>query len=108
MAFVPRIGLGWSRRAAFPSIVLETGYSESATSLEQDAILWCNGSSGAVKVVLLLKFQRVVNPDPMGAVLTVCRAFPNTNLNLNRDTTLFQDFVSFSPISIVLLSLLIC
>jgi len=81
-------------------------YSESASRLEQHAILCLDGSSGAVKVVLLVKFQPVVNPDPMGVVFTVCRAFPNTNLN--GDTTLFQDYVSCSFISILLLSFLIC
>ena len=48
-AFVLRIGPGWDRRAAFPSVVLEVGYSESASRLEQDAILWRQGSSNVPK-----------------------------------------------------------
>lgn len=108
MAFVSRIRSGYSCRAAFPSIVQKTGYSESASRLEQHTILWRDGSFGAVKVVLLVKFQPVVNPDPMVVVFTISRAFPNTNLNLNGDTTLFQDYVSCSSISTLLLSLLIC
>ena len=85
-------------------MVLETSYCKSASRLERDTTLCREGSSGAVKVVLLVKFQRVDNQHPMGVVLTVCSAFPGPN----GETSSFQDFVSFSPISIHLLCLLIC
>ncbi|CUS12289.1 unnamed protein product, partial [Tuber aestivum] len=54
--------LSWSPRindgelTEFPTIVLESGWSESQAQLERDSQLWFQGSAGAVKVVLLFKF----------------------------------------------------
>jgi len=62
------------------------------------------GSSYAVKVILLVKFQQCELGEPMSVGLTVCRTFPNTN----GETTLVQNYVNFSRIPILLLSLLIC
>ncbi|KAG0128413.1 hypothetical protein HOY82DRAFT_621732 [Tuber indicum] len=91
LAFIPRTGPGWAHCAAFPSVVLETGYSESASSLSEDAILWREGSSYAVKVVILVKFQRHHDQDPVSVALTIGHAFPSTN----GETTLFQDYHIF-------------
>ncbi|KAG0642624.1 hypothetical protein HOY80DRAFT_1035958 [Tuber brumale] len=57
LALAPRIGPEWNRHTAFPSVVSETGYSESASALSQDTMLWREGSSYTVKVILLVKFQ---------------------------------------------------
>ena len=42
----------------YPTIVLETGYSESSVRLDHDAWLWHLGMGGAVRVVLLLKIYQ--------------------------------------------------
>lgn len=103
MCFVPRVGPDWDVNADFPSVVLEVGYAESVARLTEDGELWRKGSSHAVKVVLLVKFRRH-GQNSMGVVLSIGRAFPD----LNGQTTLYQDYVSFSCIPILLLSLLIC
>jgi len=102
--FIPRIGPGYDTLAPFPSVVLEAGYSETASRQSEDAMLWRKGSSYAVKVVLLPKFQRARDQRHMSLVLTIGRAFPDTT----RETTHFEDYVSSSCIPILPLSLLIC
>jgi hypothetical protein len=46
------------RRADFPTIVFESGWSESLTRLRQDARLWLEKTGGAVKIVLLFSIGR--------------------------------------------------
>ncbi|KAG0134807.1 hypothetical protein HOY82DRAFT_474859, partial [Tuber indicum] len=40
-------------RREFPTVVLESGWSESRAQLVRDARVWLEGSAGAVKVVFL-------------------------------------------------------
>ncbi|KAG0128414.1 hypothetical protein HOY82DRAFT_541256 [Tuber indicum] len=47
MAFVPRIGPGRTKCAAFPSVVVESGWQESTTRHSDDARLWQEGSGNA-------------------------------------------------------------
>ncbi|PWW78046.1 hypothetical protein C7212DRAFT_316298, partial [Tuber magnatum] len=58
VTFVPFVGPNWTEPAEFPSVVLESGWSESSTRLLEDARLWQIGSQMAVRVVLLAKFYR--------------------------------------------------
>ncbi|KAG0131910.1 hypothetical protein HOY82DRAFT_607065 [Tuber indicum] len=55
----------------YPTIVLETGYSESSVGLENDAWLWHLGTGGAVRVVLLLKIYRRTQEGIVRATLSV-------------------------------------
>ena len=103
LAFVPLIGPDWIESAAFPSVVLETAYSESSLGLSKDGELWCQGSSLLVKVVILVKFGVPKRQNRrMKVTLTIGRCFPD----INGDTTHFQDYASFSSIFVLPLSLL--
>jgi hypothetical protein len=55
-AFKPR-GVR-SRKTDWPTIVLESGWSESLTRLRRDARLWLEESRGDVKIVLLFSIGR--------------------------------------------------
>ena len=57
----------------FPTIVLESGWSESQTHLENDCKLWLEGSAGAVKVVLLYKLFEPNVLNEIKVTLHVCR-----------------------------------
>ena len=46
------------READWPTIVLESGWSESLTRLRQDAHIWLENSGGDVKIVLLFSIGR--------------------------------------------------
>ena len=46
------------RGADWPTIVLESGWSESLTKLRQDAHIWLEDSGGDVKIVLLFSIGR--------------------------------------------------
>ncbi|CUS08063.1 unnamed protein product [Tuber aestivum] len=75
--------LSWSPRindgelTEFPTIALESGWSESQAQLERDSQLWLQGSAGAVKVVLLFKFFRANIHNEIKATLTVSRFADN-------------------------------
>ncbi|KLJ05799.1 hypothetical protein EMPG_10772 [Blastomyces silverae] len=47
-----------TRSAEWPSLVLEVGYSESASKLRKDASWWLTESQGGVRVVITLKLFR--------------------------------------------------
>ncbi|KAG0632697.1 hypothetical protein HOY80DRAFT_1115458 [Tuber brumale] len=56
--FIPLVGPGRTKSAEFPFVVLESGWSESAARLREDARLWQGGSAGTVRVVLQVKFYQ--------------------------------------------------
>ncbi|RPA89684.1 hypothetical protein L873DRAFT_615409 [Choiromyces venosus 120613-1] len=56
--FLPLVGPDRAKKAEFPSVVLESGCSESAKKLHRDARLWKVGSGGEVRVVLQVKFYQ--------------------------------------------------
>jgi len=74
--FIPRYGQGRQQSAAYPSVVLESGWHESSTRLLADSRLWQEGSAGAVRVVLQAKFYEPDNQNKMGLVLSVSRTVP--------------------------------
>ena len=75
--FIPMVGPGRTKGAKFPSVVLESGWSESATRLREDARLWQEGSAGAVRVVLQIKFYGRNRDNKICLVLFISRAHPN-------------------------------
>ena len=58
---------------AYPSIVLESGWAESAPRLWNDCNLWLTGTAGAVHVVILCKVFYPDRDRKMKATLTMCR-----------------------------------
>ncbi|RPA89429.1 hypothetical protein L873DRAFT_1822871 [Choiromyces venosus 120613-1] len=60
-------------RRAFPTVVLESGWSESQAQLLCDRQLWQAGSAGAVKIVILFKMFAPNMHDRIKATLTFCR-----------------------------------
>ncbi|RPB01587.1 hypothetical protein L873DRAFT_634173 [Choiromyces venosus 120613-1] len=76
LTFIPRVGPERIRRAAFPSVVLESGWTESATDLRRDARMWQEGSGRAVRVVLHAKFYRPNQEDEIRLDLSINRARP--------------------------------
>ena len=56
-SYLPR-SLPANRSAKWPSLVLEVGYSESASKLRNDASWWLAESQGDVRVVMTLKVLR--------------------------------------------------
>ncbi|RPA93226.1 hypothetical protein L873DRAFT_78751 [Choiromyces venosus 120613-1] len=58
LTFLPCVGPERAQIAEYPSVVLESGWSESASRLQDDAKLWQEGSGRAVRVVLQVKFYR--------------------------------------------------
>ncbi|KAG0641945.1 hypothetical protein HOY80DRAFT_1038210 [Tuber brumale] len=73
LTFVPRIRANWTTKAEFPSVVLESGWSEPAGQLHRDATLWQQGSGGEVRVVIQVKFFQL-RDDRIGARLWISRA----------------------------------
>ena len=51
-----------------PTIVIESGWSEPAPMLHQDMRLWLRGGGGRVKVVLLFKWDKIINNRVEGRV----------------------------------------
>lgn len=54
-----------------PSIVIESGWSESYTRLMDDVSLWLVGGNGAVNAVLLLNWQTVESTNTVRGVVEV-------------------------------------
>ncbi|PUU74188.1 hypothetical protein B9Z19DRAFT_1093469 [Tuber borchii] len=77
MAFVPRIGPSRGECASFPSVVVESGWQESATRHLDDARLWLEGSGNAVRVVLQAKYHQSNESGRIHFVLSVSRAHPD-------------------------------
>ncbi|RPA90968.1 hypothetical protein L873DRAFT_1820274 [Choiromyces venosus 120613-1] len=76
LTFVPLVGPDWAKKAKFPSVVLESGWSESAVQLVRDARLWQGGSGREVRVVLQVKFYRPDQQKQIRLVLSITRARP--------------------------------
>ncbi|KAL1851144.1 hypothetical protein Plec18167_001914 [Paecilomyces lecythidis] len=47
----------------FPSLVMESGWSESLSRHQDDVNLWLVGGQGEVKATIILNWQRVTNTD---------------------------------------------
>jgi len=60
-------------RREFPTVVLESGWSEAQVQLHRNAQVWLEGSAGAVKVVLLFKMFLENIRNEIKAKLYVCR-----------------------------------
>lgn len=73
---IPRIGPNKQRMAAFPSVVMESGRYESSARLQADARLWQEGSAGAVRVVLQVKYYEVDRHNNLALDLFISRAAP--------------------------------
>jgi len=69
LAYTPMIN---KIKSQFPTIVLESGRSESQPQFMKNAELWLKGSTGAVKVVFLFKFFPVNICNEIKAKLYVC------------------------------------
>ncbi|CUS08193.1 unnamed protein product [Tuber aestivum] len=76
LTFVPLVGPNWTTNAEFPTVVLESGWTEGEEQLDRDAMLWQEGSGGQVRVVIQVKFFHQ-EEDRIGALLRINRAHPN-------------------------------
>ncbi|KAG0129703.1 hypothetical protein HOY82DRAFT_670912 [Tuber indicum] len=83
VTFVPFIGSNWTKPAKFPSVVLESGWSESNTELREDVRLWQMGSEMAVRVVLLAKFYPVDQSNRIRFVFSIFRCHPDGRPSLH-------------------------
>ncbi|KAG0130339.1 hypothetical protein HOY82DRAFT_609593 [Tuber indicum] len=70
LAYMPCVN---RTRAQFPTIVLESGWTESETQLLRDCQLWQQGSAGGVRVVLLFKLFTPDVQNHIKATLHLCR-----------------------------------
>jgi len=104
MRFVPLVGLDWDRKAKYPSVVLESEWSESGATLVRDARLWQVGSERAVRIVLLAKFFKPDTDNKIAVRLTIDRSFPDA------DTTPTKEYVrlTYLQTSTIIPILLIC
>ena len=103
LTFIPRIGRRSQQSAAYPSVVLESGWHESSTRLLADSRLWQEGSAGAVRVVLQARFYEPDNQNKMRLVLTISRTAPGGG------PTQHDHYASvFFVYSILMVSLLTC
>jgi len=76
LAFVPHVSPDRAESALFSSIILESGWSESTTQLQQDARLWQVGSGRKVRVVLQVKLKLGRISKNRFAVLSINCASP--------------------------------
>jgi len=78
LTVIPLIGPDREELAAFPSVVMESGLYESNAQLQADARLWQEGSAGAVRVVLQVKYYEVDphNRDNVALDLFISRIAP--------------------------------
>ncbi|PWW73766.1 hypothetical protein C7212DRAFT_365593 [Tuber magnatum] len=77
LTIIPLLGPDWTKEAQYPSVVLESGWSEPAEQLDRDASLWLAGSGGQVRVVVQVKFHRRQNR--IGTRMWIKRARPTYN-----------------------------
>ncbi|KAK2798931.1 hypothetical protein FQN50_008662 [Emmonsiellopsis sp. PD_5] len=52
----------------FPTIVIESGWSESRPTLEQDADLWLKGGQGRLELAIILKWTKITAQEVKGDV----------------------------------------
>lgn len=80
----------WPRGLSYPSIVLETGYSESWNMLLEDQEIWSEGTGYEVSIVILVKIAR---PNTAGAVTAKCSV---TMFDQNGPARVFTEVIMFS------------
>ncbi|PWW75675.1 hypothetical protein C7212DRAFT_344358 [Tuber magnatum] len=88
LTFVPRLGPNWTKQAQYPSVVLESGWSESAEQLRQDVCLWQAGSGGQVRVVIQVKFYK--RQDRIGARVWINRAKAANNSSIETSIETYE------------------
>ncbi|KAG0123589.1 hypothetical protein HOY82DRAFT_229873 [Tuber indicum] len=76
LTFIPLFDTDPPRKAEFPSVVLESGWDESAVALHRDARTWLVGSDGEVRVAIQVKFYRADQWNEIKASLWISRAQP--------------------------------
>ena len=75
LTFVPLLGPDWTQKRKFPSIVLESGWTELADRLALDTRLWQQGTEGAVRVVIQVKYYKR-SAGRIGSRVRISRATP--------------------------------
>ena len=75
--FLPLAGPDGNQPPEFPTVVLESGWSESSTRLRQDTRLWQMGSRMAVRVVLQAKFHLVDQTNRVRLDFWISRVHPD-------------------------------
>lgn len=98
---IPRIKPGSQQSAAYPSVVLESGWHESSKRLLADYKLWQEGSAGAVRVVLQAKFYEPDNQNKMQLVLSISRTAPGEGPTLPHHYASFHFVYSILTISLL-------
>ncbi|PUU76076.1 hypothetical protein B9Z19DRAFT_1089049 [Tuber borchii] len=73
---IPLIGPNRKSLAPFPSVVMESGRYESSAQLKADARVWQEGSAGAVRVVLQVKFYEADCDNNVALDLFISRTAP--------------------------------
>ncbi|KAG0138806.1 hypothetical protein HOY82DRAFT_666324 [Tuber indicum] len=68
-------------RSDYPSVVLESGLSESGAQLMSDSRLWLKGTGGATRVVFLCKTFAPDQYNKIKATLSICRILPNGEIS---------------------------
>ncbi|RPA99926.1 hypothetical protein L873DRAFT_869219 [Choiromyces venosus 120613-1] len=58
LTIIPLVGPDRVKKAKFPSVILESGWTETLAKLKDDARHWQVGSGQEVRVVLLVKFYQ--------------------------------------------------
>ncbi|KAG0138226.1 hypothetical protein HOY82DRAFT_596307 [Tuber indicum] len=93
LAYIPCFkGIG----SQFPSIVLESGWTESEAQLLRDGEIWQQGTAGAVKVVLLFKMCAPNINNEIKATLHICRYSAN-QVPVMSSYAIFPPPVAFIP-----------
>ncbi|KAG0123173.1 hypothetical protein HOY82DRAFT_251356 [Tuber indicum] len=88
LTIIPRLSPDWYKEAQYPSVVLESGWTEPAQQLDHDASLWLAGSGGQVRVVVQVKFYR--QQDRIGARMWIKRARPTYNNSFKTSTETYE------------------
>ncbi|GAD93919.1 hypothetical protein AOR_1_330174 [Paecilomyces variotii No. 5] len=73
----------------FPSVVIESGWSESLSRLQDDMNLWLVGGQGQVKATIILNWQRVGNTDMVRGSVYLYTLDRNGILHLRQHITVF-------------------
>ena len=72
---MPLLGPDWTEERKFPSVILESGWSEPDKRLALDARLWQQGTKGAVRVVIQVKYFKRAG-GRIGSKIRISRATP--------------------------------
>lgn len=76
-----------SRR--FPSLVMESGWSESLSRRQDDMYLWLVGGQGEVTATVILDWQRVINTDAVRGSVYLYTLDRNGIPRLRQNITVF-------------------